>query len=67
MLIAIRNAIAMLPNKSFGAFYQDYIRNSQDRIISHDIRVASNQFTSIEDTTNLLKGLNTLTEELKFL
>ena len=65
MLQTIREAIDNLPDKSFSEFYQDYVISSQDAIINYDVSIAEKHYTSLEDTTKLLKGLNTLTEELK--
>lgn len=65
MLQTIREAIENLPDKSFGQFYQEYVKKAQDKIIRKDISFASTQLTSLEDTTDIVKGLNTLTEELE--
>lgn len=65
MLQTIRDSISNLPDKSFSEFYQEYVRSSQDSIINHDISIVAKQYTTLEDTTQILKGLNTITEELK--
>ena len=65
MLQTIRDSISNLPDKSFSEFYQEYVRSSQDSIINHDISIAAKQYTTLDDTTQILKGLNIITEELK--
>ena len=67
MLRTVREAIINLPDKSFGEFYQDYVKVVQDSIIKRNIDTVSKQVTSFSDTTEVIKGLNTLTEELKLL
>lgn len=65
MLATIKTAIANLPDVDFEDFYQSYVEHSQDSIIDNDIERSSKLFTGINDLTEVLQGLNTLTEELK--
>lgn len=65
MLSSVKQAIDSLPEKDFSEFYQEYIISTQDRIINHDLDLASRVFHNVEDVTYLIQGLNTLTEELK--
>lgn len=64
MLETIKETIEDLPSENFGEFYQSYVSRSEDAIIEHDIKLASSDFKSIEDITELIKGLNKITEEL---
>ena len=66
MLQTIRDYIETLDSKpSFGKYYQQYVKSVQDSIVNHDVALASREFTTIEDTAEVIKGLNALTEELK--
>lgn len=65
MLDVVKQTIESLPDKSFGEFYQNYISDLEDSIIEHDMKKASSTFHSIEDVTDIIKGINKLTEELK--
>lgn len=65
MLSSIKQTIDNLPDKDFAEFYQDYVIETQDRIIEHDLSLAGRAFQNLEDVTYLLQGLNALTEELK--
>ena len=67
MLSDIKEAIANLPDESFGEFYQEYVKRAQNSIISHNVNSAYKQYTTLEDTTAIIAGLNKITEELKFL
>lgn len=65
MLQEIKRYIEELPDEPFEDYYQRYVKASQDRIIRKDLKVASQSFTQLEDTAEVIKGLNKLTEELK--
>lgn len=65
MLETVKNYIANLPTTSFSDYYQDYVASFQHRSVNHQIEVDSHKFKSIDDIETVLKGLNTLTEELK--
>lgn len=65
MLKTVKQCIEDLPEKQFEVYYQEYVQSIQDKIILHDIHIASHDYTSIEDMCQLIAGLNTLTEELK--
>lgn len=65
MLQEIRSCIDNLPDREFEDLYQDYIKDSQDKIIRTDTRYVERNFRSIEDISSVIKGLNILTEELK--
>ena len=64
MLQEIKQYIAELPDEPFEDYYQRYVKESQDRAIRKDLKVASQSLTQLEDTVEIIKGLNKLTEEL---
>jgi len=64
MLQEIKQYIAELPDEPFEDYYQRYIKESQDKAIRRDLKVASQSLTQLEDTVDIIKGLNKLTEEL---
>lgn len=65
MLDNIKQSIIDLPDKPFKDFYQEYISDLEDDIIAYDIEKANSRFRSIEDITDIVKGINQLTEELR--
>ena len=65
MLKTIKQAIDDLPEQTFSEFYQSYVSDVQDQIIQHDIGLASTCYKSLEDTRDLIKGINEIAEELK--
>lgn len=65
MLEVVKQTIENLPDKPFSVFYQQYIGDLEDKIIDHDVERASSTFRSIEDVTDIIRGINKLTEELK--
>ena len=67
MLSSIKESIKNLPTKSFGEFYQDYVRDSQDSILYRNVDFASRKCTSLEDIKSVEAGLNKIAEEMKFL
>lgn len=64
MLNSISDAISNLPNKSFEVYYQDYIKQVQDNIISKNLNQASANFKDIEDVPVAINGLNKLVDSL---
>lgn len=65
MLQTIRRYIDEMPKKTFEEHYQDYVRSIQDAIIEYKLHDIESAYSAIEDSEKLLKGINTLTEELK--
>lgn len=65
MLETIKQCINNLPDKSFDDLYQEYIVETQNRIMNHQLNIDSHRFRSIDDINTVLKDLNKLTEELK--
>lgn len=65
MLETIKRCIDNLPNELFEDVYQEYIVETQNRIMNHQLNIDSHRFRSIDDISTILKDLNTLTEELK--
>lgn len=65
MLKTIKEYIANMPEQDFGSYYQQYIVEIQNDIISRDLHRAAKAFNSVEDSVTVIKGINQLTEELK--
>ena len=51
----------------FSAYYQDYVKDIQDRIIDNELDVNSSKLTQLKNPSCILTQLNELTEELKTL
>ena len=62
MLQTIKSCIEILPDKSFSEFYQDYIIQSQNKISDHQINVDKHRFTSIDNISSIMSGLNERTQ-----
>lgn len=63
MLKTVKQCLAELPDKSFDTHYQEYVMSFQDMLIDSEIARAE-QKCSIESIPNIIKELNTLTEEV---
>lgn len=66
MLVAIKQTINDLPDQSFADFYQDYVVSSQLNALEHEFNVARSAYTQLDDVNQIMKGLDILTEELKY-
>lgn len=64
MLSTIKEAVNNLPSKPFSEFYQEFISHVEDELIEYDMKKANSSFHSIEDVTDIVRGINKLTEEL---
>lgn len=65
MLQTIKDYISNLPDKDFGSYYQEFICETQDRIIESDANGIQARFVSLDNVNDILSGINKLTEELK--
>ena len=65
MLSSVKQSILDLPQEDFGEFYRRYVIDSQDTIINHDLSLADRVFKSISNVTEIIQGLNIISEELK--
>ena len=67
MLKTVRRYIDGLPDTRFPDFYQDYVMESELRVRNHRIKIDSVRFTSLDNISVIIEGLNHMTEELKTL
>ena len=65
MLETVKAYIETLPNKSFPELYQDYVMSAQHKVSEHRLDIDKHRFTSIDNMSSLVAGLNEMTEELK--
>ena len=67
MLETIKKCIEDLPDKSFPDYYQEYVMEAEQRVMQHRINIDSHRFVSIDNMSDIIAGLNQMTEELKTL
>ncbi len=68
MLSSVVESIAELDSyPDFGTYYQNYIKDIQDRIISNELAVNEYKMEHLNSLNCVLSQLNELTEELKTL
>jgi len=65
MLQTVKDYIQSAPEDDFGTFFQKYVLLAQDKLIDNDVKVTESKYGSLTYTSQLIAGINSLTEELK--
>ena len=65
MLDQVKKSISELPNISFEEYFQGYVLEVESKVSDYSVNEISKQNVTIEDLSYLIKGINSLTEELR--
>lgn len=64
MLQTVKEYISTMLDIDFAHFYQQFVVDAQDKVISVDVKDAELRFSSLGSIKDIVSGINALTEGL---